>query len=142
CAPLPAVYLNNQTPKAQAKLKATPQDFCVTEVCNVELDGQGEHVWLWVEKLNLNTQKLAKLWAECLEIPAREIGYSGLKDRHAVTRQWFSLPWPIKQPLTALLEKLQSFELPLDDCYAKILNTQRHSRKLRIGTHHANHFRI
>ena len=54
---------------------------------------------LWVEKIGQNTQYVAKQIAAAAGLKARLVSYAGLKDRHAVTRQWFCLPVPIKQEL-------------------------------------------
>ncbi|MGN8157227.1 tRNA pseudouridine(13) synthase TruD [Salinisphaera sp. SWV1] len=119
-------------PSASGRLRATPADFRVEEICDVELSGEGEHVWLWVEKTGLTTPQAVERLAAAIGVAARNIGYSGLKDRHAMTRQWLSLTWPIKQALPAW---------PADDDL-RVLEARRHGRKLRCGTHRANRFDI
>lgn len=113
-------------------LRTVPGDFRVDEICDVTPDGQGEHVWLWVEKTGLTTPQAAERLAAAAGVAARDIGYSGLKDRHAVTRQWFSLAWPIKR-------KLPGWP---NDSNCRVLDVQRHGRKLRRGTHRSNRFEI
>ena len=118
-------------PLCEAILRSTPADFDVTEKLGYELDGQGEHDYLYLEKTSTNTEWLARQLAKYAGVAAKEIGYSGLKDRNAVTRQWFSVPrW--HAPDWAALN--------IDDVTA--LDVQRHSKKLRRGAHKANHFRI
>ena len=63
----------------------------------LDFTGEGEHLWLHIEKSGMNTAYLAKLLSEWADIPLRDVGYSGLKDRHALTTQWFSLRIPKKQ---------------------------------------------
>ncbi|MGB7757736.1 MAG: tRNA pseudouridine(13) synthase TruD [Salinisphaera sp.] len=114
------------------QLRVAPDDFRVEELCDVDLSGEGEHVWLWIEKTGLSTPQAVERLAAALGVAVRDIGYSGLKDRHSVTRQWFSLTWPIKQELPVW---------PVDEDF-RVLEARRHDRKLRRGTHRANRFNI
>lgn len=112
-------------------IKRCPEDFEVSEILGFEPSGDGEHLFLYVEKRDVTTEQLALELARSLGVSQREIGYCGLKDRFAVTRQWLSLPWPIKSPLPDVVgERWQ------------VLRLARHQRKLRHGIHQANHFRI
>ncbi len=116
-----------------AVLKAVAEDFQVDEVLDIPLSGTGEHLWLWVEKRNLNTEEAARRLARAAGIPARNISYAGLKDRQALTRQWFSLHLPGKaDPDLARAE----------DDTLKILKAGRHQRKLQRGAHSANGFTL
>ena len=72
-----------QPPVQQATYKANATDFIVSELLPLEFTGEGEHLWLHIQKLGMNTAYLAKLLSEWAEIPLRDVGYSGLKDRHA-----------------------------------------------------------
>lgn len=114
-----------------AQLKATAEDFQVDEVLDIPLEGEGEHLWLWVEKRNLNTEEAARRLARAAGVPARQVSYAGLKDRQALTRQWFSLHLPGRQN-----PDLSAAE---DDTLA-ILSARRHRRKLQRGAHSANGF--
>jgi tRNA pseudouridine13 synthase len=80
-------------PPAGALLRRTPEDFEVEEQLGYGPDGEGEHLWLWVEKRGLNTEQVARQLARLAHVKQAEVGYAGLKDRHALTRQWFSLPF-------------------------------------------------
>jgi tRNA pseudouridine13 synthase len=116
-----------------AVLKATAEDFQVDEVLDIPLEGEGEHLWLWVEKRNLNTEEAARRLAKAAGVPLRTISYAGLKDRQALTRQWFSLHLPGKADpdLTAA-----------QDGTLQILKLTRHKRKLQRGAHSANGFTL
>lgn len=121
------------TPAATAVLRATPEDFQVDEILGFVPDGTGEHLWLQLRKRGANTHWVARQLAAWAGVAASEVGYSGLKDRHAVTVQWFSVPLPMSReaPLDAL--SIEGVEL---------LESRRHGRKLRRGTHRENRFRL
>jgi len=114
-----------------ARIRTTPGDFLVTEKLGFEFTGDGEHDYLWVEKTGTNTEWLARQLAVFADVPARDVGYAGLKDRHAVTRQWFSVPrWNSPDWKTFDVDGVE------------ILDVQRHNKKLRRGAHKTNAFRI
>ncbi|KAA0938477.1 tRNA pseudouridine(13) synthase TruD [Psychrobacter sp. ANT_H59] len=121
-----------------ATYKAHTTDFIVNELLPLEFTGKGEHLWLHIQKSGMNTAYLAKLLSEWADIPLRDVGFSGLKDRHALTTQWFSLRIPKKQ--------LPDSEFaPLDigaNESITILEQQWHNKKLNRGTHRANQFII
>ncbi|MDW3712884.1 MULTISPECIES: tRNA pseudouridine(13) synthase TruD [unclassified Pseudomonas] len=117
----------------QAVLKAIAEDFQVDEVLDIPLAGEGEHLWLWVEKRELNTEEAARRLARAAGVPVRTISYAGLKDRQALTRQWFSLHLPGKAD-----PDLSAAENPS----LRILRSVRHKRKLQRGAHSANGFTL
>ncbi|MEB3900288.1 tRNA pseudouridine(13) synthase TruD [Pseudomonas putida] len=120
-------------PLGQAVLKAVAEDFQVDEVLDIPLSGQGEHLWLWVEKRDLNTEEAARRLARAAGVPVRTISYAGLKDRQALTRQWFSLHLPGKaDPDLSRAE----------DASLRVLKQVRHQRKLQRGAHSANGFTL
>ena len=125
-------------PIQQATYKANTTDFIVNELLPLDFTGEGEHLWLHIEKSGMNTTYLAKLLSEWADIPLRDVGYSGLKDRHALTTQWFSLRIPKKQlPPTEFA--------PVDigeNETVTILAQHWHNKKLNRGTHRANQFVI
>lgn len=120
-------------PCGQAVLKASAEDFQVDEVLDIELSGAGEHLWLWVEKRGLNTEDAARRLARAAGVPIRLVSYAGLKDKQALTRQWFSLHLPGKHD--------PDLSAAQDDTLA-ILKQLRHSRKLQRGAHAANGFTL
>ncbi|WP_350559911.1 tRNA pseudouridine(13) synthase TruD [Psychrobacter sp. CAL346-MNA-CIBAN-0220] len=125
-------------PLKQATYKTCAQDFIVNEVLPNTFTGEGEHLWLHMQKIGMNTAYLAKLLSEWADIPLRDVGYSGLKDRHALTTQWFSLRLPKKHlpPTTFAPVDLG------DNESVQILTQQWHNKKLNRGAHRANQFII
>ncbi len=112
-----------------------PEDFLVEECLGFEPEGHGEHLWLWVEKRDLTTLELARRLARVCEVTPRQIGFSGMKDRVAVTRQWLSVHLPGSEAPTDLIERLS-------DTPVRILERHRHPRKLKRGVHRANRFTL
>lgn len=119
-------------PPVTATLRASPADFLVEEQLGLEPSGSGEHVWLWIEKENLNTADAAQRLARFAGLRERDISYAGLKDKVAVTRQWFSLH---------LLNRAPDWTAWSDPAL-RILRIERHDRKLRRGAHRGNRFDI
>jgi len=114
-----------------ARVRATPEDFFVEELPGFEPSGAGEHLLLTIEKRGMNTVFVAKRLAQWARVPEMSVSYAGLKDRHAVTRQRFSVHLPKKKaPDIAALE---SDEL-------RVLGHTWHSRKLPRGALAGNHF--
>ncbi len=123
-------------PRTPAVLRMEPADFRVVEELGFEPDGAGEHLWLQVEKTALTTPQAAREVARLLGIAPRQVSWSGLKDRNAVTVQWLSAHLPGRE--AAGLEELQRGAVP----GLRLLRAARHGRKLRPGTHRRNHFEI
>jgi tRNA pseudouridine13 synthase len=119
-------------PETRAVLKSSAADFEVEEVLGFEPVGEGEHLFLWVEKSGLGTMELITRMAKDHGLPERDFGYSGQKDKHALTRQWLSLHLPGKEA---------PFELPSGEGY-RVLRQLRHHKKLRPGTHKFNRFSL
>ena len=120
-------------PLFAGRIRSVPEDFVVSEHLDIEFAGEGEHDWLRIEKTGANTAWVAGQLAKHAGIPERDVGYSGLKDRHAVTTQWFSVKREIRNPT-----KWDSFELD----GIRILEQHVHNRKLKRGMHRSNQFRI
>ena len=115
------------------RIRTSPSDFVVTEVLDFEFSDDGEHDWLWVEKIGANTVWVAEQLAIHAAISARDVGYAGLKDRHAVTRQWFSVRRPGAEGTDWSTLKADG---------VRILEQKLHRRKLKRGVHKGNSFRI
>ena len=120
---------------ASATLKSLNEDFTVTELPLQLPSGEGEHIWLDIEKNGANTAFVAQQLAEAAGVQERDVGYAGLKDRHAITRQWFSIYLPSgKTGETPDLTQLQHPEF-------RVLGQSRHVKKLRPGDLQGNRFR-
>jgi len=120
-------------PPLRGILRATPEDFFVDEDLGFAPDGAGEHVFVRVEKRSANTDWVARELARLAGIRPDAVSYAGMKDRHAVTRQTFSLHLPGKRELDAAALKHAEF---------RVLDIARHSRKLKRGALEGNRFRI
>ncbi len=120
-------------PLGTAHFRTRPEDFVVDEELGFKPEGSGEHLFLHLRKRNQNTRWVAEQLAALAGIEPVDIGFSGMKDRRAVTSQWFSLYLPKRDPDLSLLSQIEGVEL---------LASRRHSRKLRRGDHRANHFVI
>lgn len=118
-------------PVLRARMRTTPEDFRVDELDAFEASGAGEHLLLTVEKRGMNTAFAAKRLAQWAGINEMGVSYAGLKDRHAVTTQRFSVHLPKKiAPDLALLDS--------DDM--RVLHSTWHSRKLPRGALAGNRF--
>ena len=127
-APLPWAY---GAPPLRAQLRSTPDDFRVEEVLGYDADGQGEHTLLWVEKRGANTDWVARELAKFAGVSQVAVGYAGMKDRHAVTRQTFSVQ---------LAGKPDPDWSTFPHAEVKVLAATRHSRKLKRGALRGNRF--
>lgn len=119
-------------PLTRARLRANPEDFLVEEIMPHTPCGSGEHLWLQVRKRGFNTEQVALALARAAGVTRREVSYAGLKDRHAITVQWFSLQLPGRaDPVwPALPEGIE------------ILAATRHNRKLKTGALGGNCFTV
>ena len=120
-------------PPLSAVLRATPEDFLVDEDLGITPSGEGEHVFLTVRKRGTNSDWLAERIAAFAGVPARDVSFAGMKDRHAVTTQTYSVHLPGK-------EAPDWAQFPEPD--VEILSHTRHHRKLRRGALNGNAFRI
>ncbi|KKO44108.1 pseudouridine synthase [Arsukibacterium ikkense] len=131
--PLPQWQYLYGKPDITAVIRSQPTDFIVDEQLNFQPSGSGEHLLLQIEKQGQNTQYIARQLARLTGLRMRDISYAGLKDRHALTRQWFCFKWPIKQELAWQQWQIED---------SRILQVVRHYRKLRLGALKANHFQL
>ena len=113
--------------------RCRPEDFQVDEQLGFEADGQGEHILLQVQKRNANTEWVARQLARFADVPMRDVSYAGLKDRYAITTQWFSV---------RLAGKAGPDWNSLSDDEIQILQWDLHQRKLKRGSLKANRFKI
>ncbi|MFQ3592860.1 MAG: tRNA pseudouridine(13) synthase TruD [Gemmataceae bacterium] len=112
-------------------IKSQPEDFVVEEVPAYEPCGTGEHLFLWIEKRALGAEYFLRQIARRLGLNPQEIGSAGLKDRHAVTRQWVSVPAQAEPRLGQL-----------DGEGIRLLHHTRHNNKLKPGHLRGNRFTL
>lgn len=117
-------------------LKQTPEDFLVEEQPLYEPCGEGEHLYLFIEKKSATTHDLIRRVAKAFRVKRGSVGHAGLKDKHAVTRQHLSvhLPGTTKADDAAALERFKNYP------HAEVLWVDRHTNKLRPGHHGGNRF--
>lgn len=120
---------------ARARLKADPRDFVVEEDLQLPAANSGEHLCLRIEKIGDNTEYVARQLASLAGCRHFDVGFCGLKDRHAVTRQWFSIYRPGLEAGDAAFIQRVSDSWP-------VLAACRQVRKLRRGDHNGNRFEI
>mgnify|MGYP000002630038 FL=1 len=122
-----------------ASIKTYPEDWRVTEITDQSWSSEGEHAYIYVEKRGMNTAAVAAWLARCYQVKEMNVGFSGMKDKFAVTQQWFSVhsPLDLKSTDLALVDSSGS-----ESAYAKALQITRHNKKLRRGEHTLNHFKI
>jgi tRNA pseudouridine13 synthase len=118
-------------PLGRGRMRATPEDFQVHEELGIVPDGGGEHALVHIEKRGLNTEWVARALARLAGVRPVDVGYAGLKDRQAVTRQWFSVNLAGRPEPD--WEALAGPELA-------VLAAVRHGRKLRRGVLRGNRF--
>jgi tRNA pseudouridine13 synthase len=126
-----APHLTADLPGIGGTLKQLPEDFEVEEIPGYEPSGSGEHLFLWIEKRGVAAEELTRHVADSLGIAVREVGVAGLKDRHALTRQFVSVPRSAE-------DHIGRVETPA----IRVLATRPHSHKLRTGHLKGNRFRI
>ncbi|MFW5450115.1 MAG: tRNA pseudouridine(13) synthase TruD [Methylophagaceae bacterium] len=125
--------VNDVALSCSANIRSQPEHFQVEEVLPFKPDGSGGHVWLKIQKRNINTDWLANELAKFASVPQVAVGYGGLKDRHAITIQWFSINMEgHEEPEWAIFE---SDEI-------QILEQTRHGKKLKRGVLRGNNFKL
>ncbi|CAH0263480.1 tRNA pseudouridine synthase D [bacteria symbiont BFo1 of Frankliniella occidentalis] len=120
-------------PTASGVLKANAEDFVVIEDLGYAPDGDGEQLLVRIRKTGCNTRFVAEALAKFAGIHPRDVSFAGMKDRHAVTEQWFCLRIPGK-----VTPDLSTFELS----GVQVLESARHRRKLRTGALQGNAFTL
>lgn len=123
--------LTEEVPGCGGAFKLVPEDFEVEEVPAYAPSGEGEHLYLWVEKRGRDTREVVRALASALGVDEGEVGVAGMKDRHAVTRQLLSVPARAEA-------RLEGFALE----GVRVLWTRRHGNKLRTGHLRGNRFRL
>ncbi|WP_373777219.1 tRNA pseudouridine(13) synthase TruD [Glaesserella sp.] len=120
-------------PLQAGRLKAEFADFIVKEELGYPLSGEGEFVAVKIRKTDANTLFVGEKLAEFANLSAKQMSYAGLKDRHAVTEQWFCLHLAGKETPDFTQFQAEGVE---------VLEVTRHHRKIRIGSLAGNHFEL
>ena len=124
-------FLTEDLPGVGGIIKVRPEDFLVEERPLYEASGSGTHTYALIEKKGLGTREALERIAKALGIVRRDIGSAGLKDAHAITRQWISVEHVPP-------ERLEQLSVP----DVQILQTSRHTNKLKVGHLRGNRFVI
>ncbi len=120
-------------PKTSGIIRSQPEDFQVDEHLGFELTGEGEHACLHIRKCNANTDFIAKQIARLAGVKNMDVSYAGLKDRYAVTTQWFSV---------YLSNKPEPDWSQLNCDEVEVIEVVHHNRKLRRGSLKGNYFKL
>jgi tRNA pseudouridine13 synthase len=123
--------LTADVPGCGGAFKLVPEDFEVEELPAYQPSGEGEHLYLWVEKRGRDTREVVKALASALGVDEGDVGVAGMKDRQAITRQLISLPARAEA-------RLPEFSLE----GVSVLWSRRHGNKLRTGHLRGNRFRL
>ena len=130
---LPEWEFGHGAPSATGVIRKTPEDFRVWEQALVQPSGEGNHVWLELEKRGANTDWVAGQLARAAGVARRDVGYAGMKDRHGVTTQWFSVGLQeASQP------DWEHWQIP----DVTVISALRHGRKLKRGALRGNRFHL
>ncbi|HEX4795084.1 MAG TPA: tRNA pseudouridine(13) synthase TruD [Humisphaera sp.] len=128
---MPLPYLTRDFPGIGGVIKQRPEDFFVQEMPLYEPSGEGEHVYCEIQKVGIPTFEAIDRLSKALHISGRDIGYAGLKDAQAVSRQIFSI-----QGTTP--EAVMNLRVP----GLTVQWAARHGNKLRLGHLSGNRFAI
>jgi len=123
--------LTPDLPGVGGRIRVRPEDFEVEEVASYLPSGEGEHLYLWIEKREVAPEYFARTIAQRLHVPVGAVGMAGLKDRHAITRQWVSVPITAEPRLNHI-----------DGDGIRLLKHDRHINKLKPGHLRGNRFII
>jgi len=124
-------------PKQALFFRETNSDFIVDEIFNKTLSGEGEHYWLKIKKDGENTHWIALQLAKYFNVKDNDVGYAGMKDRHAITSQWYSIYLPGKPHKINWEEFVRQSKVN-----AQCLEESSHFQKLKRGMHDGNRFSI
>lgn len=126
-------------PLSPGRLRTQPEDFVVEEDLGFAPSGAGAHVLLKVRKKGANTEWVARELARAAGCRPGEVGFAGLKDRHAVTTQWFSVPSP--RGAVYVADTVATMASLKGEGY-EVLEAHAHGRKLPRGALAGNRFVI
>lgn len=128
-------HVGPRTERPRAVIRQCPEDFQVDEIPAYPPSGQGTHAVVTFRKIGLTTPQAVQQLAAALDVDPRGAGYAGLKDRHAVTTQAASFPFPLDRDLDAAVSAIRLAGI-------EILDARRHPHKLKPGHLRGNRFTI
>ncbi|ATH07444.1 hypothetical protein BIY24_05655 [Halobacteriovorax marinus] len=130
-------YISDLNLKIGGEIKESAEDFIVEEIPLYLPSGEGQHIYLLIRKRELTTADIERELTSIFNISDKDIGYAGLKDKKAITTQWFSLSlganYPIDEIKNLIEERIEGVE---------VLELGRHSNKLKIGHLKGNKFTL
>jgi tRNA pseudouridine13 synthase len=124
-------YATGDLPAISGEARLVPEDFVVEEVPLYEASGEGEHLYVTVEKRGISTHETIAKLGRLMGVRERDVGYAGMKDVHAVARQTLSFQLAREEGLKNL-----------DDPRIKVLKVGRHKNKLKLGHLRGNRFTL
>jgi tRNA pseudouridine13 synthase len=120
--------------KPAATIRLHPEDFMVEEIPAFSPSGSGEHLFLFITKIDITTDEAVRRICAALGVDPRGAGYAGMKDRRAVSTQMISVPFPV--------DRAEKEALTLDLPGVSVASATRHQHKLRPGHLKGNRFSI
>ena len=123
----------DDAPRPRARIRVSPEDFAVDEILGFSPSGEGDHAWLHIRKRGANTEWASRQLGELAGVRPVDVGFAGLKDRHAVTSQWFSINLAGRDEPDWADAQVEGVE---------VLQATRSNRKLRRGALRGNHFHL
>jgi len=123
------IQLTADIPGTGGDIKVHDTDFIVEEIPLYTASGNGSHTYAFIEKHGIGTREAIDRIARAVGVPGRHVGSAGLKDAHAVTRQWISIEHVGP-------ERLAKVDVP----NVSILEATRHTNKLKPGHLAGNRF--
>ena len=129
---MPLPYFTADIEGIGGTLKVQPEDFIVEEIPAYLPSGEGDHLYAWIQKSNTDTFSVIAGFAKALKLKTTDIGYAGMKDKRAVTRQYLSFPPGTSEDA---LKQVELFGV-------EVLETKNHANKLKTGHLKGNSFQI
>ena len=130
-------YITSNIPGIGGRIRETPEDFIVEEIPAYDPIGTGEHLFINLTRSGMNTRYLMDKIESLFELKRDDVSYAGLKDRHAIATQTFSIFFGYNKPTVEDVIEIVSSSLPVSVNWAKY-----HSKKIRSGHLRGNKFII
>lgn len=115
------------------QIRTKYEDFYVEEIPESEPSGEGPNTWFFIEKIGRETLDVVLDVAQELHVDRKRMGFAGMKDKRAVTRQWLCVANSETEQIKELEDKLYK---------VKILKIMQNEKKLRIGQLIGNKFKL